>query len=319
VKASPVTISVRGKAVSIPSAEVDGKTVIVSGKWIKMASVQSEDWLEGHVIEDPELFITRLKETSLKADILTFSQKLPETRPRFKYSMEWENVAATPTTSFSEWWEQRLPQESRKNVRRAAKRGVDVRLAEFNDELICGISKIYNEAPLRQGRPFWHYGKDVATVKRENSSFLERSDFIGAYYRGELIGFVKLVYLGKVASLLQIVCMNSHYDKRPANALIAKAVELCEQKGMAYLIYGKFVYGNNYRSQLTEFKRRNGFERVLIPKYYVPLTTKGKFALRLRLHRDFKEMLPGPLIFFLTNLRARFYEHCILRLPVSLF
>ena len=308
MKATPVTINVSGKAVTVPAIVINDRTVIATGKWLKIASIRSEDWLECEAVADPESFITRLKEASLKADILTFAQRLPDTQPKFNYPIEWENVAAIPTASFADWWERRLPQESRKNVRRAAKRGVLVRLAEFDDKLVSGISGIYNETPVRQGRPFWHYGKDVAAVKKENSSFLERSDFIGAYYQDQLVGFIKLVYMGKLASVLQIISMNSHYDKRPANALIAKAVELSEQKGMAYLIYGKFVYGRNHRSPLTEFKRRNGFEKILLPRYYVPLTTRGRIALRLRLHQGVKERLPEPLILFLINLRARIYE-----------
>ena len=50
-------------------------------------------------------------------------------------------------------------------MRRAAKRGVIVRVAPFDDEFARGIHKICNEAPGRQGRRFWHYGKDFETVK----------------------------------------------------------------------------------------------------------------------------------------------------------
>ena len=74
--------------------------------------------------------------------------------------------------------------------------------------------------------------------------------------------------------------MMKHYDKRPANALIAKAVEICEQEGISHLMYCNYVY-NDPKSSLTEFKRRNGFEKVLLPRYYIPLTPKGKIALRL--------------------------------------
>ena len=59
------------------------------------------------------------------------------------------------------------------------------------------------------------------------------------------------------------------------NALIAKAAEVCEQKGISHLIYGQFIYGNKRRSSLVEFKRRNGFEQVNFPRYYIPLTLKG--------------------------------------------
>jgi len=44
-------------------------------------------------------------------------------------------------------------------------------------------------------------------------------------------------------------------------------------------MYCNYIY-NDPKSSLTEFKRRNGFEQVLLPRYYIPLTLKGKIALR---------------------------------------
>ena len=53
--------------------------------------------------------------------------------------------------------------------------------------------------------------------------------------------------------------MASHQDSRPTNALLAKAVELCEAKGVSCLIYGQFNYGNKRDNPLREFKIRCGF------------------------------------------------------------
>ena len=36
------------------------------------------------------------------------------------------------------------------------------------------MTAIFNEAAIRQGRPFWHYGKDFETVKRQFSRYLAR-------------------------------------------------------------------------------------------------------------------------------------------------
>ena len=36
-----------------------------------------------------------------------------------------------------------------------------------------------------QGRKFWHYGKDLNTVKRENGTYLDRCEILGAYYSGQ--------------------------------------------------------------------------------------------------------------------------------------
>ena len=94
------------------------------------------------------------------------------------------------------------------------------------------------------------------------------------------------------------------YDKRPANVLIAKAVEICESRGVSYLIYGKFKYGNKSQSSLLEFKLRNGFEEFLVPRYYVPLTTRGSVCLRFNLHRGLIGILPPRLINAGLNLRS---------------
>src|SRR6266480_268299 len=297
-----------GKTFYVPSAEVCGRTVVVTGKWIRTAQVKDEEVVEGVTVVYPESFITKLKESELKADVFTFAQRPPETTPKYDYHWELENWAATPTTCFKDWWENRLPQESRKNVRRAAKRGVVVRIVPFDDNLVSGVHRIYNETPVRGGRLFWHFGKDFETVRRELATYLERSQFIGAYWNEELIGFIKMVYVDHVAMLMHIISMNEHYDKRPMNALITKAAEVCEQKGISQLIYGKFIYGNKRRSTLVEFKRRNGFEQVNFPRYYVPLTLRGKIFVRLRLYRDLNALIPEPNLQPLLNLRAWYYK-----------
>src|SRR5262249_16224118 len=159
-----------------------------------------------------------------------------------------------------DWWE-KLPQEARKNVRRSAKRGVETKVVQFDDELMIGVKKLCDETPVRQGRPFWHYRKDLETLKRVHSTYLERNEFIGAYFEGNLIGSVRMVYVDQMALIFHILAMNAHNDKRPVNALLAKCVEVCAQKGIKYLVYGNYVYGNKKNSSLMEFKRRNGFEQ----------------------------------------------------------
>jgi hypothetical protein len=296
-----------GKTFYVPSAEICSRTVVVTGKWIRTAQIKDEDIVEGVTVEDPESFIAKLRESELKADVFTFAQRPPEITPKYDYQWEWNNWAAIPTTSFKQWWES-LPQESRKNVRRAARRGVTVKIVPFDDGLVTGVHRIYNHTPVRDGRVFWHFGKDFETVRRELATYLDRSEFIGAYWNGELIGFVKMVYVDHIAMLMHIISMNEHYDKRPMNALIAKAAEFCEQKGISHLIYGQFIYGNKRRSSLVEFKRRNGFEQVNFPRYYVPLTLSGEVFVRLRLYRGLTGLIPEPILQPLLSLRASYYK-----------
>ena len=304
-----VEISIKGKWMRVPALSVDGKDIIVRGKWLKRAIVHAEEWLETEV-ENPELCITKLKEASsraLRADIFTFTQKLPSTSPKYGYPMEWQSVAAIHISTFREWWE-KLPQVTRKNVRRSQKRGVVVAVKTLDDELLKGIVEVNNDSPIRQGIPFSHYGKPFEQVKKDQSSYLDRSDFICAYVGSELIGFLKLVYAREVASILLMLPRVSQDDKRPANALIAKAVELCEAKGILYLTYGMFNYGNKRDSPLREFKIRNGFGEVLVPRYYVPLTIWGALCVKMKLHRGVMGILPHSVITAGVRARAVWYS-----------
>ena len=162
-------------------------------------------------------------------------------------------------------------------------------------------------SPVRQGKRNREFGKSFDDLKRDHSSFLDRSDFICAYFGDELIGLLKVVYCGQVAAILNLELKASHEDKRPANALIAKAVELCIGKAKTYLTYGKFNYGNKRRDPLTEFKIRNGFGEISVPRYYVPLTKWGWLCIQLGLHRGLLGLLPSSAIRVLVALRARWY------------
>lgn len=303
-----IEISVKGRVVTVPAVQIGDRTIVVAGKLPGIAVVRDEDWLEGEVVNDPEACIEKIIQAKLKADVFTFAQKLPNIKPNFSYYMEWDNVAAIPTTDYAFWWEQRLSQVVRKNVRRAVKRGLIVREVQFNDQLLQGIVEINNETPIRQGRPFWHYGKSVDVVKKDYATLLDRSEYIGAFYENELVGFIKMVYMGEIAGILQVLCMNKHYDKRPANALLSRAVEICSEKGLKYLIYGKYIYGKNSNSPLTEFKRRNGFEQVLLPRYYIPLNAKGRIAIKLGLHHNVRNLLPKSVLDWAKKMRSTWYE-----------
>jgi hypothetical protein len=301
-----VEIRDSGKTMLVPAAEICGRTVMVRGGGVKTASVLDEAVAPGELVPDPAAFIKELKQSGLRADVLTFFQRPPDVKPKFNYHFDWDNYAVVDTTSFDAWWEQ-LPQEARKNTRRAAKRGVVVKTVPYDDALARGIHRLCNESPVRQGKPFWHYGKDFETVKREHGTFLERSEFVAAYHGDELIGFIKMVYTDRLAVILHILAFNAHYDKRPLNALITKAVEVCAQKGMHYFVYGGYVYGNKKDSSLVEFKRRNGFARLDFPRYYVPLTLKGRIYVALRLYRGLLGLLPGPVLNLLLKLRDTIY------------
>ena len=304
MKNNSVYITVKGKWVEVPALHVDDKTVVCTGKWIRKAELHEEEWSQAEPLEDVTTFVAKLKQQKPKADYFTFAQTVCEIEPRYSCYMEPDNAAAICTKNFADWWENHLPQVTRKNVRRSQKRGVSVKLMPLDDVTIGMVHQLYGQIQTKQGAEFAHFGKDFATVKRELSTFADRCELIGAFHENALIGFIKLVYMRKVAGIMHIITRNEDYDKRPANALVTKAVQVCEEKGMSYLIYGKYTYGNKTNNSLTEYKKRNGFEKVEFPRYFVPLTLKGQIIIRLRLHRGMLGLLPGGVINLLLSVRA---------------
>jgi hypothetical protein len=286
---------------------VDSLEMVVTGRWLRTAAVHDENWHEGLVIDNPERFIIKLKESKLKADIFTFAQKIPDCKPRYNYKIEWDDMAAIPITTYQDWWES-LASDRRKDIKRAEKQGILVKTVEFNDELVKGIVEINNDIPLRQGKRFKHYGKDFDTVKREYATFPDRSEFIAAYFNDELAAILKIVYVGELACFLEILSKTKYNDKRPVNALISKAVEVAVENKKSYLTYGRFYYGNKKQSLFTDFKHRNGFERIIFPRYYVPLTAKGRVAIQFKLQLGLLGILPGFLISGFLNLRSYLYN-----------
>ena len=68
-----------------------------------------------------------------------------------------------------------------------------------------------------------------------------------------------------------------------------------------------FNCGNKHHTPLREFKIRNGFREVLVPRYYIPLTMKGSVALKLRVHQGLIGLLPHSVITVLVDARAKVY------------
>jgi len=302
-----VDVSVKGRFLKFPCLEMKNLSIIVVGKWLKKALIKDEDWIEIKDNINPDSLIGEIKKNDLKADLFIFSQKLPDIKPKFDYYHEWKNIAAIPISKYEYWWNG-LPQVTRKNVRRSERKGVSIKKVDFNDDLINDIIRVNNSSQVRQGRRFTHYGKKFNQVKMDYSSFIERSDYLAAYFQEKLIGFLRLIYIGQIASVMQLLCMPQYYDKRPANALIAKAVDLCADKGIRYLTYGQLVYNRNEWNQMVEFKRRNGFREIYLPVYYIPLSLKGKIAISLGIHRGLKYFIPIPLQKSYYWLRKVLYE-----------
>jgi len=287
--------TIQGQATVVKS--IGTHLVAISGRFPRIARLRSEPYVH---LAAPEDFIQQLKTEGLSADIFTFLQALDEPKPRYSYRWEPEGYALLPISTYEHWWKKQIDAKTRNMVRKAEKSGVQLRLVEFCDSFVNGIRDIYNETPVRQRKAFWHYGKDFETIKREHATFLECSQFIGAFLGDELIGFAKLVRHGNIGSLMQIISRIAHRDKAPMNALIAKAVDMCAEANIPYLQYGVWGSGG-----LTVFKASHAFERHDVPRYFVPLNARGRLALKANLHRKWTDTLPEKWIEFLRPLRQK--------------
>jgi hypothetical protein len=281
--------------------------IVVSGNLQRVAQIKDEPWLADCVV-DPLSLVAELKGVRPRPDIFIFSQRLPDTEPHFGFEHEYENFAAIPLTTHDHWLKNEVKPQTRNKVRKAEKAGVTTRIVEFDETLVNGISAIYNEMPVRQGRKFLHYQKDIPTVRRENETYLDRATIIGAFLNDELVGFLKMVYVGRHAKVMQILAFARHRDKAVTNALLSKAVEICCSKNLTHLVYANYAYGNKGEDSLSDFKRGNAFVRIDIPKYYVPLTLKGRAALALKLHRSPADLLPRWLIVRLLAARKWWFN-----------
>jgi hypothetical protein len=286
---------------------VCGKQIRVENRGLfRMARLDAEKY---HFLEDPEPTLEALCASGARIDLFTFMQRLPETQPKYAYPMEWDNFAALPVSTFEHWWNKQLGFKARNKAKQAEKKGVVIREVSLDDNLVEGIWKIYNECPVRQGRRFPHYGKSLEEVRREESTYLDYSQFVGAFLEDELIGFIKLLAdeTNTQAGLLNIVSMIKHRDKAPTNALVARAVRICAARKISYLVYSNFAYGAKQSDSLSDFKERNAFQRIDVPRYFVPLTSVGAAAFRLGLHRRLVERFPEALAAKLRELRTAWY------------
>lgn len=279
-----------------------GKEVKVNRKLVRIGLLDGEGY---QFVEDPATAVEALKRGRAKLDVFTFIPRISEAGKQYEYYSEMDNMAVLRVTTFEDWNTNTIDFKVRNKTRKAGKAGVEIREAPFDDALIRGIHGVYNDSPMRQGKAFKHYGKDLETVREMSATFLDRSIFVGAYLKEEMIGFIKLVTdeTNTQAGLMHIVSMISQRDKAPTNALLAYAIKVCAERKIPNLWYANMEYANKQQDSLADFKRANGFEKVDIPRYYVPLTVAGRIALRWGLHRDIAEIVPESVASRYRNLR----------------
>ena len=296
---------VNGVSARIRCVEIGGQIYSLTDGPIRTIGLE-DDWYED--VANPAAVVDALRAPNApRADLFTFWQRPPDVEPVHDYSRdyhcEFEELAVLPISNYEDWWKNTIKSRVRTTIRKSAKQGVEVREVEYDDEFVEGMAGIFNEARIRQGRPFWHYGKDLDTIRQQFSRFVHRERMIGAYFEDKMIGFVMLGDAGRFSLLGQILSSMHHRDKGPNNALIDKSVELAAEQGHEQLVY--WYWSDD---SLAEFKRRCGFQKIAAPRYYVPLTYKGQLALKAGAHRGLRNMIPATVKGRLKQLRNRWFS-----------
>jgi hypothetical protein len=281
-----------------------GKTEIaIRGRFCKIAKLRHE-WCE--FVPEPLETIRQLRKQKCGADVFTFAHDIYDTQPAYSFRKEFATAAILKVTTYEKWWNETLNFKVRNKVKKAQKIGVELRLEKLSDEFAKGVEVIYNESPIRQGKKFWHYGKTWQDIRADLSTFEDNCTFIGAYHQGELIGFAKLYHGKDLLRTVHIIARLSQRDKPVMDLLIAKSVELCEQRRISHLQYGSWSRGG-----LGDFKIKHGFEEVRTPRYFAPLNLKGALMLKFNLHQPLRQRLPETwvdrLVAFRRDWNARWY------------
>ncbi len=129
--------------------DVCGRAIRVQGRIVRIARPHGDRY---RFLDDPAPIINELRKRGERVDLFTFSQRLPDSEPRFSYPVEWDNLAVLPISTFENWWTKQIGFKARNKAKQAEKYGVVVREMPFNDTLVAGIHEIYNECPIRQKR-----------------------------------------------------------------------------------------------------------------------------------------------------------------------
>jgi len=241
-----------------------------------------------------EPYIKKLKDLGL--DVFTFIKRNwlnSVINPEKTWVAVADNIAILHITNYDDWWNA-IGKKTRNMVRKAEKNEVVTCKATPNYTLAKGILLIYNETPIRQNRYFPHYGTKLKNISRKVLSSKDHI-FIGSYFESKLVGFVDLIIGENIAIISQLLSLKEHWNKAINNSLIAKTVEVCISCQVEWLMYGRM--GNH--PSLDKFKNKIGFKKLSVTRYYLPLSTKGKIAMKMGLHQNLKDIIPKKLLYLL--------------------
>jgi len=191
--------------------------------------------------------------------------------------------------TFEEVWIEDFSKHARNAVRKAEKRGVNVRpvdeIAEHIDDMIsCNISSLKRHGrplmyPHCYREPFLRYLSD--TKSQCDSHF----HMYGAFWNDRLIAYMSTIEFNKLMTITLAMSSSPYLDKAPNDALIAYIIRnACENRfDWMYYSFGRFSVASSkgVLPGLWRFKFEHGFKEVHIPIYRLALTRTGRMLSRI--------------------------------------
>ena len=125
---------IHGRPARIDCIRIADQTYSITGGPIAIARLEDE-WYED--VKDPDAVIAFLNENpEFKPDIVTFWQRLPDLTPKYPFHLEWDHIAAMPTSSYNDWFQHHIKPRVRTSIRKAEKEGVVVKETVWDDAFV---------------------------------------------------------------------------------------------------------------------------------------------------------------------------------------
>src|SRR5690348_3852786 len=129
-----------GRPRDLVSVTAGGTVITIDDSLLRIARTRHEMF---DVVAAPNAIVEELRRGRL-ADLFTFTQLLPDITPLYEFPMEWQAISALPIKSYEHWHTHQIRTNVRKEIKKAGRRGVEIRVATFDAPFIEGITRIFN-------------------------------------------------------------------------------------------------------------------------------------------------------------------------------
>src|SRR5689334_14927990 len=85
-------VSVAGRVRPVSGLRVGEHCLVINGSFVKVGKIFDAYWIEAAKLPDLSWLVQQLQSHPLRPDVLTFTQRVPDTDCKFDYPFEWDNV-----------------------------------------------------------------------------------------------------------------------------------------------------------------------------------------------------------------------------------